>query len=191
MRVLGISGSPRSGGNTEIIVKLALEHMEKEGFETDFLPLAGRNIKPCTACGGCGKSEKVECVQRDPDFEDVIGRFIAADAVIVGSPVYFGSATPQIMSLLDRVGYVARCNNNFLRRKLGASIVVARRAGQNFTFAQLNYFFLVTEMIVPGSTYWNVGQAVRRGDINQDQEALDTVRDLTANMAWLMRKLGD
>ncbi len=191
MRVLGISGSPRSGGNTEILIKLALEQMAQEGFETDFLPLAGRTIKPCTACGGCAKSDKVECVLHDPDFEGVVERFMAADAVIVGSPVYFGSATPQTMALLDRVGYVARCKDNFLRRKPGAAVVVARRAGQNFTFAQLNYFFLISEMIVPGSTYWNVGLALDKGDINQDQEALETIRNLTTNMAWLTKKLAE
>jgi multimeric flavodoxin WrbA len=95
MRVLGISGSPRSGGNTEILIKLALEQMAQDGFETDFLPLAGKNIKPCVACGGCAKSEKVECVLPDPGFEGVVERFMAADAAIVGSPAYFGSATPH------------------------------------------------------------------------------------------------
>lgn len=189
MKVLGISGSPRSGGNTEILIKLALEQMAQEGFETDFLPLAGLNIKPCTACGGCAKSEKPECVQPDPDFKGVVERFMAADAVIVGSPVYFGSATPQTMALLDRVGYVSRRHGNFLRRKSGAAVAVGRRAGQNFTFAQINYFFLISEMIVPGSTYWNVGLALDKGDINQDQEALETIGNLTTNMAWFMKKL--
>lgn len=189
MRVLGISGSPRSGGNTDILIQTALEQMAEAGFETDFLPLAGRPIRPCEACGGCAKNKVADCVLGDPGFEDVVERFIKADAVIVGSPVYFGSATPQTMALLDRVGYVSRRHGNFLRRKVGAAVAVARRAGQNFTFAQLNYFFLISEMIVPGSTYWNVGTALNKGDIKQDQEALETIRNLTANMAWLLEKL--
>ena len=138
MKVLGVSGSPRSGGNTEIIVQTALDVLAEEGFATELLPLAGRPVKPCIACGGCSKVDQPSCVQEDPAFDGIIDKFIEADGILVGSPVYFGSATPQTMALLDRVGYVARQHGNFLRRKVGAAIVVARRAGQNFTFAQLN-----------------------------------------------------
>jgi len=189
MRVLGISGSPRAGGNTEIAVRTALEVLEGEGIETDFLSLVGRQVKPCTACGGCAKTRRPQCTQSDPAFEGVLERFIAADGVLVGSPVYFGSATPETMALLDRVGYVSRRHGNFLRRKVGAAIVVARRAGQNFTFAQINYFFLISEMIVPGSTYWNVAFGREKGEVRDDTEGLDTIRTLAANMAWTMKKL--
>ena len=189
MKVLGISGSPRPGGNTDILVKLALDVVAHEGLQTEFLSLAERPIKPCMACMGCVKADSIRCVQEDPAFEGMIERFMEADGILVGSPVYFGSATPQTMALLDRVGYVARANNNFLRRKVGAAIVVARRAGQNFTFAQLNYFFLLSEMIVPGSTYWNCAFGREKGEVKNDQEGLDTVRRLAENMAWLMKKL--
>jgi multimeric flavodoxin WrbA len=191
MKVLGVSGSPRPGGNTDILVKLALSVLEEEGIQTEFLSLADWPVKPCTGCAGCVKSDKVECVQEDPAFEGMIERFVQADGILIGSPVYFGSATPQTMALLDRVGYVARANDNLLRRKVGAAIVVARRAGQNFTFAQLNYFFLISEMIVPGSTYWNCAFGRQKGEVNNDQEGLDTVRRLAQNMAWLMRKLAE
>lgn len=190
MKVLGISGSPRPGGNTDILVKLALEGLAQEGLDTEFLSLADRPIKPCMACRGCVKADGLRCVQEDPAFEGIVERFVAADGVLLGSPVYFGSATPQIMALVDRVGYVARAKENFLRRKVGAAIVVARRAGQNFTFAQLNYFFLINEMIVPGSTYWNVGIGREKGEVLNDAEGLATVRTLAANMAWLMKRLG-
>ncbi|MBN1911770.1 MAG: flavodoxin family protein [Pirellulales bacterium] len=189
MRVLGISGSPRKGGNTETLIRRALDALAGEGFETDFLSLAGRPVKPCTACGGCSKTKTAECVLDDPAFEGVIERFQAADGILVGSPVYFGSATPETMALLDRVGYVSRRHGNFLRRKVGAAIVVARRAGKNFTFAQLNYFFLLSEMIVPGSTYWNVGIGREKGDVEHDEEGLETIDNLAANMAWTMKKL--
>jgi multimeric flavodoxin WrbA len=189
MRVLGISGSPRSGGNTDILVREALDALAGEGFETDFLSLADRPVRPCVACRGCATAEGLRCVQEDPAFEGVVERFVAADGVIVGSPVYFGSATPQTMALLDRVGYVARCKENFLRRKVGAAIAVARRAGANFTFAQLNYFFLINEMIVPGSTYWNIAYGLQKGHVREDNEGMTTVRTLAANMAWLLGKL--
>ncbi|NLY00650.1 MAG: flavodoxin family protein [Rhodopirellula sp.] len=189
MRVLGISGSPRPDGNTGILIKQALEILSAEGIETDYLPLADRPIKPCMACGGCFRSDTIRCVQEDPAFEGILERFAAADGVLVGSPVYFGSATPQTMALLDRVGYVARRHRDLLRRKVGAAIVVARRAGQNFTFAQLNYFFLISEMIVPGSTYWNVAFGREKGEVNSDTEGVETVKNLAMNMAWLMKKL--
>jgi multimeric flavodoxin WrbA len=189
MRVLGISGSPRRGGNTDILIQTALDALTAEGIETEFLSLADRPIKPCIACYGCATGEGLRCVQEDPAFEGMIERFLAADGILIGSPVYFGSATPQTMALLDRVGYVARHRQSFLRRKVGAAIVVARRAGQNFTFAQLNFFFLINEMIVPGSTYWNVAIAREKGAVTADVEGIQTVKNLAANMAWLLKKL--
>jgi len=189
MKVLGISGSPRPGGNTDILVKLALEVLRDERIETEFLSLADRPIKACLACRGCAKADTLRCVQEDPAFEGIIDRFLAADGIIIGSPVYFGSATPQTMAMLGRVGYVARMKYNFLRRKVGAAIVVARRAGHNFTFAQLNYFFLINEMIVPGSTYWNVAFGREKGEVHNDAEGLDTIKTLAKNIAWLLGKL--
>jgi multimeric flavodoxin WrbA len=191
MRVLGISGSPRSGGNTDVLINTTLGVLAENGLETEFLSLADRPVQPCLACGGCVKAEGVRCVQEDPAFDGVLEKFSAADGILIGSPVYFGSATPQIMALLDRVGYVARRHPQLLRRKVGAAIVVGRRAGQNFTFAQLNYFFLISEMIVPGSNYWNVAVAREKGEVVDDNEGMNTVKTLARNMAWLMGRLGD
>lgn len=189
MRVLGISGSPRREGNTDILVHTALEVLANERAETEFLSLADRPIKPCMACQGCFASETIRCVQEDPAFEGILEKFAEADGILLGSPVYFGSATPQMMALLDRVGYVARRHPQLLRRKVGAAIVVARRAGQNFTFAQLNYFFLISEMIVPGSNYWNVAFGREKGEVRADAEGMATVKNLAQNMAWLMKQL--
>ncbi len=191
MKAIGISGSPREGGNTEILIKTGLEVLASEGIETEFISLAGRPVKPCKACGGCGKVAEIRCVQEDPAFDGMVEKFLGADAILVGSPVYFGSATPETMALLDRIGCVSRRNDNFLRRKVGAAVAVARRAGKNFTFAQINYFFLISEMIVPGSTYWNVAVAYHKGDVNSDEEGIATVRNLAENMAWLMKRIAD
>ncbi|MCE5268981.1 MAG: flavodoxin family protein [Planctomycetaceae bacterium] len=189
MRVLAISGSPRRNGNTDILIHTALDVLAAEGVETDFLSLADHPVKPCIACGGCFRGDEVRCVQKDPAFDGILDRVAAAQGILVGSPVYFGSATPQTMALLDRIGYVARRHPDLLRRKVGAAVVVARRAGQNFTFAQLNYFFLIAEMIVPGSNYWNVAFGREKGQVQNDTEGLDTVKTLARNMAWLMKKL--
>ncbi|MGD9127702.1 MAG: flavodoxin family protein [Planctomycetia bacterium] len=187
MKVLGISGSPRKGGNTDTLINLALDTMAAEGFETEFLSVPP-TIKPCIACCKCRQMDEVKCAVPDPAFDGMIEKFVEADGILLGSPVYFGSATPQIMALLDRVGYVTR-PRNLMRRKVGASIVVARRAGHNFTFAQLNYFFLLNEMIVPGSTYWNMGTAAAPGEVNEDAEAVTTIKNLATNMAWVMKKI--
>lgn len=189
MRVLCISGSPRSGGNTEIALRAAMKILEAEGLETEFLSAGEHPVKPCVACRGCFGSETPRCVQPDPAFDGVIDAFQRADGVLVGSPVYFGSATPQIMTLLDRVGYVARRHPELLRRKVGAAIAVARRAGQNFTFAQLNFFFLISEMIVPGSTYWNIAFGLEKGTVQNDTEGMATIENLARNMAWLIKKI--
>lgn len=189
MKVLGISGSPRTGGNTELLVQTALQELRAEGLETEYVSLAGRQILPCTACGDCSHVERPLCTLGDAGFEGMVERFQEADGILVGSPVYFGSATPETMALLDRVGLVSLRNGRFLRRKVGAAIAVARRAGQNFTFAQLNYFFLINEMIIPGSTYWNIAIGRDKGEVAKDEEGMQTIRNLAHNMAFLLRKL--
>jgi multimeric flavodoxin WrbA len=189
MRVLGVSGSPRHGGNTDILLQTAFNVFAEEGIETELLALADRPVLPCTGCYGCRRPDSTGCVLKDPAFDGVMDKFAAADGILIASPVYFGSATPQVMALLDRVGYVARSRPQLLRRKVGAAIVVARRAGQNFTFAQLNFFFLVSEMIVPGSSYWNVAFGREKGEVEKDAEGIATVQTLARNMAWLMKKL--
>jgi len=189
MKVLGISGSPRSGGNTELLIQTALKELESEGLETEFISLADREIRPCDGCAACVGMNPPTCVQDDRGFEGIIEAFREADGILVGSPVYFGSATPQTMAVLDRVGYVSYRNDKFLRHKVGAAIVVARRAGQNFTFAQLNYFFLINEMFVPGSTYWNIAIGKEKGEVASDEEGIRTVKNLAGNMAFLLRKL--
>jgi len=187
MKILGVSGSPRVGGNTDTAVKRALENLARQGFETDFVSLGEHPVQPCSACFGCVQAKR--CVMDDPNFDLIYPKFIEADGIILGSPVWFGSATPQMMSLIDRVGSVARRGENKLRRKVGASIAVARRAGKNFTFAQLNFFFLISEMIVPGSCYWNVVDAVKPGDFDADEEGVKTIDTLSDNIGWLLKTL--
>ncbi len=189
MKVLGISGSPRCDGNTEFLIQTALGELATEGIETEFFSLAGRQILPCTACDNCEGADPPDCTLDDPDFDGVLDRFREADGILVGSPVYFGSASPQMMSLLDRVGYVSFKNDKFLRHKVGAAVVVGRRAGHNFTFAQLNYFFLINEMFIPGSTYWNIAIGREKGEAAHDAEGIQTVKNLAHNMAFLLRKL--
>jgi multimeric flavodoxin WrbA len=187
MKVLAISGSPRPQGNTRLLLQKALEVLEGHGIATEFLSLHDRQILPCRACMKCAK-DKNRCAQED-DFMSVYEVMAAADGLIVGSPVYFGSATPNLMALLDRAGFVARMGDNPFARKVGTPVVVARRAGVNFTYAQLQLWFCITGMFTPGSSYWPIAYGLNPGDAANDAEGLKTITDLADNMAWFLKKL--
>lgn len=186
IRIIGIVGSPRIGGNTEIIVNEALKVAEKEGVETELIKLAGKNVKPCDACLSCKKTG--ECHIKD-DFKEIFNKMIEADGIILASPVYFGSATPQMMALVQRAGYLSQAKGRVFENKVGGPIIVARRAGQNFTFAQLLFFFLHQGMIVPGSTYWNIAFGREKGEVLSDEEGLTTVKNFAKKIVWLIKKI--
>ena len=122
-------------------------------------------------------------------MNECITKMVVADGIILGSPIYFADVTPQIKALMDRAGYVAKANENILRRKVGASVIAVRRAGAMHGFDTLNHFFLISEMIIPGSQYWNIGVGREKGEVNNDEEGIDTMRVLGQNMAWLLKKL--
>jgi multimeric flavodoxin WrbA len=188
MKVLAISGSPRPKGNTHLLLQEALKVLEAEGVQTAYLSLHDKQILPCRACLKCAE-DKNRCAQED-DFMPIYEAMAAADGLIVGSPVYFGSATPNLMALLDRAGYVARQGDNPFARKVGTPIVVARRAGVNFTYAQLQFWFCIMGMFTPGASYWPIAYGLKPEDAAGDAEGLKTIRDLATNLAWLLKKLG-
>ncbi len=183
MKVVGIVGSTRRGGNTEILTQIALDEIKKEGIKTELITLAGKNIAPCDACRGCVKTGKCHI---EDDFDSVFAKMKQADGIILSTPVYYGGATPQIVSLISRF-YAA--GSKTLRRKVGGPIVVARRAGHNFTLAQLMFFFMISEMIVPGSSYWNIAFGRQKGDVRKDEEGVKTIKNFAHNMVWLLRKI--
>jgi len=186
-RVIGIVGSPRAGGNTEFLVREALRAAEEEGVETELITLAGKRIEPCNACLVC-REKKADC-PIDDDLKPIFDKMLVADGIILGSPVYVGSATPQVKALIDRVTYWAGSKGRLFENKVGGPIVVARRAGQNFTFAQLIYFFFINGMIIPGTTYWTVAVGRGKGEVAKDEEGVTTARNFGRKVAWLTRKL--
>ncbi|HRU06267.1 MAG TPA: flavodoxin family protein [Candidatus Brocadiia bacterium] len=189
MKALAICGSPRPSGNTEALLRRCLDSLQKTGIETELVPLAGKRIRTCIACGRCGQTQDKTCALKDDDFHPIFNKMLQAGVLIVGSPVYFGSATPETMALLDRAGYVSRANGGLFARKIGGPVTVARRAGQNFTFAQLLFWFTINDMIVPGSTYWNIAVGREPGAALQDAEALKTLDRFAENIAWLAQRL--
>lgn len=186
IKIIGISGSPRVGGNTELLVKEALKTTSEEGVETEFVSLADLDLKPCQACRSCAKTG--ECIQKD-DFESIFMKMVEADGIILASPVFYGSATPQIMSLICRAGLVSGAKGRVFENKVGGPVVVARRAGHNFTFAQLMFFFFQQGMIIPGSTYWNVAFGREKGEVLNDEEGIRTIKNFAKKMVWLIKKI--
>ncbi|MCP4177676.1 MAG: flavodoxin family protein [bacterium] len=185
MKAIAISGSPRKNGNTERLLNHGLEVLKNDGIETELISLADKEIKPCIACGGCKRNLDKKCTLKDETYHTVFDKMLEADIIIVGSPVYFGSATSQITSILDRAGCVSRANGHLLSRKFGGPVAVARRAGQNFTYSQLICWYMMNDMIIPGSTYWNIGFGAAAGAIEEDKEAIATVERFAENLAWL------
>ncbi len=187
---LAICGSPRRNGNTETLLRRCLDRLATQGISGELELLAGKNVRGCTACAGCVESKDQSCPgQAGDDFQAIFEKMRRADILVVGSPVYFGSATPELMALLDRAGYVSRANGHLFSRKIGGPLAVARRAGHNFTYAQLMFWYTINDMIVPGSTYWNVALAREPGAVNEDAEGLKTIDRFADNLAWLAGKL--
>jgi multimeric flavodoxin WrbA len=185
MKAVGIVGSPRKGGNTETLTAHCLKAIAEEGLETELVRLAGLDIKGCNACGYCHEHDG--CSIKD-DFQDVYDKMTAADAMIIATPVYFGSATALVKGLLERAGFISFRKNPFTG-KVGGPLVVARRAGQNFTFAELLFWFHIKGMINPGSTYWNIAFGREKGEVEKDVEGMKTAWNFGKNVANVAKKL--
>jgi multimeric flavodoxin WrbA len=190
MKVVAFNGSPRVNGNTHQALMVVLEELRNEGIETELIDICREELKPCRACSTCGKNKDERCVIVEDRMNEYIQKVKAADGMIIGSPVYFGNMTAQTKAFIDRIGYVSRANGDMFKRKVGAAVAVNRRAGALETFSEINKLFLISQMIVPGSSYWNVGTALKPGDIAEDEEGVRTLKVLGQNMAWLLRKLG-
>ncbi len=189
MSVVAFNGSARKDGNTAILIKHVLRILEEEAIETELVQLAGETVRGCNACRSCYETKDEECIIKEDRINEYVQKMKSADGIILGSPTYFSMMTPEMKALIDRTGYVARANNNLFRRKVGAAVVAVRRAGGIPTFDGINHFFLINQMIVPGSSYWNIGIGGKKGDIESDEEGIKTMEDLGSNMAWLIKKL--
>jgi multimeric flavodoxin WrbA len=188
VKVVAFNGSARKDGNTTILIRRVLKVLEAEGIETELIQLAGEQIRGCNACRTCYSTKNKRCIIEDDNVNAYIQKMIEADGVILGSPVYFSMMTPELKALIDRAFYVARANSDMFKRKVGAAVVAVRRAGGIPTFDAINHFFLISQMIVPGSSYWNVGVGSKKGDVESDEEGMKTMEDLGKNMVWLLKK---
>lgn len=189
MKVVAINGSARLDGNTAILLKTVLGELEHEGIHTELIQLANEHLQGCGACYRCFKQKDERCsIDTDP-VNEYVAKMAAADGILLGSPVYFADVTSNMKAFIERTGMVARANGDLYQRKAAAGVVAVRRAGAIHAFNSLNHFFTIGQMVVVGSSYWNVGIGREPGAVSSDEEGVKTMRQLGQNMAWVLRKL--
>ncbi|MGE0015370.1 MAG: flavodoxin family protein [Candidatus Methanomethylophilaceae archaeon] len=190
MKVTAFNCSPRKNGNTAHMLMTVLSVLEENGIETELVQVGGADMHTCHACGRCKKNLDGKCVQDDDALNGFSEKMVASDGIIIGSPTYYADISPEAKILIDRVGYSCKTKEgNPLRRKVGAAVIAVRRAGSIHAFDSINHFFLINEMVVPGSTYWNMSLARAPGDYENDAEGVATMKALGENMAWLLKKM--
>lgn len=185
-KVLLLCGSPKREGNTAQVLNECAKVIEGQGVQTEMITLAGIGIQSCTACMQC--AETGEC-SLDDQLNGIIEKIRDAKGFIVGAPVYFGTARGDVMAALQRIGMVSWESDGFLSRKIGGPIAVARRGGHTATLQEMLMFYLINDMIVPGSTYWNMVFGHKPGDVWKDVEGMNAVRRFAENVAYLVKAL--
>jgi len=188
MKVVAFNGSPRSKGNTYLLIQKVFEPLKREGMDCEIVQVGGNCIRGCTACLMCKKNQNRRCAVESDIVNTCIAKMIEADAVIIGSPTYFAGLTAETKALIDRAGYVCRNNGNPLKRKVGAAVSAVRRAGALNVLNAINHFFFVQGMILPGSSYWSLCVGREIGEVEKDEEGMRTMEALGENIAWLLKR---
>ncbi len=191
MKVIAINGSPRKKGNTYNAIQVVAKKLEEYDIETEIIHVGKKPLSGCTACGKCFLKRDLKCVLKDELVNNLIAKINEADGLILASPVYFAGVSGQIKNVLDRVFYVSAANGNFLRHKVGASLVAVRRSGGSTTFDSLNKYLNYAEMFIPSANYWNIIHGAAKGEYEQDLEGMQIMEVLGANMGYLMRVLNE
>jgi multimeric flavodoxin WrbA len=189
MKVTAFNGSARKGGNTAILINYVLKELKKEGIEIETYDLSGKKIHGCIACGKCFQNKDRRCSVTNDILNECIEKMLESDGIILGSPTYFTDVSTEMKALIDRSGFVAKANGDMFKRKVGAAVIAVRRAGSIHVFSTINNFFLISQMIIPGSSYWNMGIGLEKGEVEKDVEGIATMKLLGKNMAWLLKKL--
>lgn len=187
MKVLGFNGSARKDGNTSVLIQKVFEELEADGIETKLVNLGPKSVNGCLACMKCFEKQDGHCVQNKDKLNGWLDEMHECDGIILGTPVYFADISGQIKCFMDRTGMVSKANGDILQRKVGAGVVAVRRAGSVAAFHSLNAYFTIAQMIVVGSSYWNMGYGMDKGEALQDGEGLQTMANLGKNMAWLIK----
>jgi len=181
-----INGSPHLNGNTKIAFDEMIKIFDKEGIETEIINVGNKDIRGCVGCMTCKKGIK-KCV-----FNDIVNetahKFEECDGLVIGTPVYFGSANATLVAFLTRLFYSSSIDKTM---KIGASVVVARRGGISATYDEINKFFAISGMPIASTQYWNAIYGREQGEVSQDEEGLQTMRVLARNMSFLLKSIAD
>lgn len=190
MKVLGINGSPREGGNTELLMRTVFGELEAAGVETELVRIGGRPFRGCVACRRCFENRDRRCVLEGDPLNELVAKMADADGILLGSPVYYTDVTSEMKGFLDRAGLVSGANGGLFRRKAGAAVLAVRRGGATHAFDTLNHWLHMMQTYLVGASYWNMGYGMNPGDVAEDQEGMENMRVLGRNMAWLLERIG-
>ena len=189
MKVLGINGSPREGGNTELLMRTVFGELEAAGVETELVRIGGRPFRGCVACRRCFENRDRRCVLEGDPLNELVAKMADADGILLGSPVYYTDVTSEMKGFLDRAGLVSGANGGLFRRKAGAAVLAVRRGGATHAFDTLNHWLHMMQTYLVGASYWNMGYGMKPGDVAEDQEGMENMRVLGRNMAWLLERI--
>lgn len=187
MKVLAINGSSRKDGNTAAMLNVVLQELEKQGYKTEHIQLAGQTIHPCKACFAC--SGEKNCVFGNDMFQELYGKMTEADGILLGSPTYSADVSSTLKAVIERASVVSDTNPGMFRHKVCGTVAVARRGGAMNVIDTLNHFFLNKETYLVGSTYWNIAYDRLPGEALKDEEGVANMKNLGQNMAWLLEKI--
>lgn len=185
MYALAVNGSPRKGGNTESLLQEVLSELKNSGWETELVKVGGTAIRGCIACNKCFENKDNECSVKKDNFNEIFAKILKADAIVLGSPTYFAAVSADLKALIERAGYVAYANDHAFSGKIGAAVVAVRRGGATHVYDTINHMFQMSRMILPGSTYWNMGYGLNKGEVREDQEGLANMHHLGKSIDWL------
>ena len=187
MKVIGINGSARKDGNTAIIMNIVFDELNKQGIETELVQLSDKIIAPCKACFAC--KGKQNCIYKKDYFAECFAKMTSANGILLGSPVYSADVSANMKAFLERAGVVVATNPEMLKYKVGASVSAVRRSGGMTAVDTMNHFFLNKEVIIAGSTYWNMVYGKDIGDVLNDVEGINNMKNLGQNMAWILSQI--
>ena len=186
MKVLMINGSPRKQGNTFVALSEAAKTLEQQGIETEIVHIGVKPIRGCIACGQCKAKQLSKCAFDDDVCNSISAKLDGADALIVGSPVYYGQPNGAVLSLIQRMFISAGAK---VQNKPAAAVCVCRRGGATAAYQTLNMPFQMMNMPVVTSQYWNIVYGREEGQAALDTEGMQTMRTMANNMAWLLKKI--
>lgn len=181
MKIIAINGSPKPKGNTYYALRTVCDELEQQSIETEILHVGNLDIKGCISCYRCKEGY---CVHNDDILNDMVNKIYEADGVLIGTPVYYSGIAGTLKCFLDRLFYA---NRGRMRHKVAAGIAIPRRSGGMPAFEQLNNYFLISEMIVASSYYWNVIHGAAPKEVLEDAEGMSVLKNLANNMGWIIK----